>query len=215
MAQPKTIVNPETQAQTSARMFKSDWLEALSKVHPVTPLIIYTPLIIFYLYQALISYRLGVAQTLLFFILGVFIWSLTEYILHRFLFHHEFKSKLGRRFHFIMHGVHHDYPKDALRLVMPPSISLPLAVLFYYLFKVIIGAQYVIAFFPGFVAGYLFYDMTHFAIHHFNFNNKYWKAIKTHHMKHHYQDPDNGFGVSSVLWDYIFNTYKFRKKQKK
>ena len=61
------------------------------------------------------------------FLVGVLVWTLLEYIIHRYVFHYEPKSRLGKQFHFIVHGVHHDYPNDARRLVMPPSISLPLA----------------------------------------------------------------------------------------
>jgi sterol desaturase/sphingolipid hydroxylase (fatty acid hydroxylase superfamily) len=106
----------------------------------------------------------------------------------------------------MMHGVHHDYPKDSKRLVMVPAVSLPLATFFYFLFLSIIGTNYINSFFAGFLIGYLFYDITHYAIHHFNMRSKFWLSIKNHHMKHHYQADDKGFGVSQPLWDYIFGT---------
>ena len=63
-----------------------------------------------------------------------------------------------------------------------------------------------------FLTGYLFYDTTHYAIHHFNMKSKFWLAIKNHHMKHHYQDADKGFGVSQPTWDYVFGTTFSEKK---
>jgi sterol desaturase/sphingolipid hydroxylase (fatty acid hydroxylase superfamily) len=117
--------------------------------------------------------------------------------------------------HFIFHGVHHDYPNDSKRLVMPPSVSLPLAALFYLLFRVILGVQFVAPFFVGFLTGYLFYDLSHYAIHHFNMHNKFWLTIKNHHMKHHYQDPTKGFGVSTPIWDIIIGTNFWAYKNKK
>jgi 4-hydroxysphinganine ceramide fatty acyl 2-hydroxylase len=48
--------------------------------------------------------------------------------------------------------------------------------------------------------------MTHYAIHHFNFKSGIWKKIKQHHMLHHYQDPDHGYGVTSDLWDKVFRS---------
>ena len=140
------------------------------------------------------------------FVLGIIVWSFAEYLLHRFVFHYVPDSKIGQRLHFIFHGVHHDYPSDSRRLVMPPSASLPLAVIFYLLFYVIVGRIFVAPFMAGFLTGYLFYDITHYAIHHFNMHNKFWLAIKNHHMKHHYQDPSKGFGVSSPVWDKIIGT---------
>ena len=67
-------------------------------------------------------------------------------------------------------------------------------------------------FFVGFIAGYLFYDMTHYAVHHFNIRNKLWLALKKHHIRHHYENPGLGFGVSSPLWDEVIGT-NFPKKE--
>lgn len=146
-----------------------------------------------------------------YYLLGIGIWSIAEYVLHRFIFHFVPKSKWGLRLHFVFHGVHHDYPNDVHRLVMPPSVSIPLAFIFYFLFLFLLPEGMVNAFFPGFVTGYLFYDITHYAIHHFNFKNSFWKKIKKHHMLHHYSDPARGFGVSSDFWDKVFRS-EFLKK---
>jgi 4-hydroxysphinganine ceramide fatty acyl 2-hydroxylase len=197
-------------SQESTRMFKSDLLEALSKVPFYVPLIVYVPVIIFLVYKAYAT-SIGVLTFIEFFALGLFVWTFTEYILHRFVFHYYPKSKWGQRIHFIFHGVHHDYPSDALRLVMPPSASIPLALGFYFLFDALLPANYNYAFFPGFIIGYLVYDISHYAIHHFNFKGSIWKKIKQHHMLHHYQDPTKGYGVSSPLWDKIFRS-DFLKK---
>ena len=106
----------------------------------------------------------------------------------------------------MFHGVHHDYPNDSMRLVMPPSVSLPLAALFYLLFRLIMGPVNVAPFFAGFLLGYLFYDITHYALHHFAIKKKFWLDLKQHHMKHHYKSPDEGFGVSQSWWDTVFRT---------
>jgi 4-hydroxysphinganine ceramide fatty acyl 2-hydroxylase len=197
-------------SQESTRMFKSDFMEALSKVPFYVPLIVYVPVIIFFVYR-FFALGISIITFIEFFALGLFVWTFTEYVLHRFVFHYYPKSKWGQRIHFIFHGVHHDYPSDALRLVMPPSASIPLAAGFYFLFNAILPQHYVFAFFPGFMIGYLFYDISHYAIHHFNFKGSIWKKIKHHHMLHHYQDPSKGYGVSSPFWDKIFRS-DFLKK---
>jgi len=197
-------------SQESVRMFKSDILEALSKVPFYVPLIVYIPVIGYCIYRAHET-SVGLAAFFEYLFLGLFVWTFTEYILHRFVFHYLPKPKWGQRLHFIFHGVHHDYPSDALRLVMPPSASIPLAAAFYYLFKAMLPADYIYAFFPGFIVGYLFYDISHYAIHHFNFKGAFWKKIKQHHMLHHYQDPTKGYGVSSPLWDKIFRSDFIKK----
>ncbi|MCW3106071.1 MAG: fatty acid hydroxylase [Segetibacter sp.] len=203
--------NYVSNSRESVRMFKNDFLEGLSKIHFSVPLFIFVPVIIFFTYKAILN-NISAAAFAGFFILGVFVWTATEYVLHRYLFHFMPKSEWGLRLHFIFHGVHHDYPRDSKRLVMVPSVSIPLAALFYFLFSLFLAKVNLYAFFPGFIIGYLAYDMTHYAIHHANFKSSFWKKIKQHHMLHHYDDPTKGYGVSSVLWDKILDS-DFPKKK--
>jgi sterol desaturase/sphingolipid hydroxylase (fatty acid hydroxylase superfamily) len=192
-------------------MFKSSFLESLSKVHWTVPLYIFIPVIGFCIYKDFEN-AIGILNFIELFALGLFVWTLVEYIMHRFVFHYAPADKpWAQRIHFIFHGVHHDYPSDARRLVLPPSVSIPLAALFYFLFNAILPANDIWGFFPGFILGYLIYDITHYAIHHFNFKGNIWKKIKQHHMLHHYQDPDKGYGVSSPMWDKVFGS-DFPKK---
>lgn len=190
----------------TVRMFRSNFMEVLSKVHPAVPLIIFVPVILYMISLSVFTYHIDALNIIGLVFFGIFIWTITEYLLHRFIFHLELKSEIGKKIHFIFHGVHHDYPSDSRRLVMPPSVSIPLASLFYFLFSFLIGSISVLPFFAGFLIGYLFYDMTHYAIHHFNMHSKFWLTIKHHHIKHHFQDPDRGYGVSSPIWDYVFGT---------
>jgi 4-hydroxysphinganine ceramide fatty acyl 2-hydroxylase len=190
----------------TVRMFENNFLEALSKIHFTVPLYIYLPVVSYFLYLSISSYSLSFITIFSLALLGVFVWTFTEYTLHRFIFHFVPDSEWGRKMHFIFHGVHHDYPNDSKRLVMPPSVSMPLAVIFYFLFNFILGQVLVAPFFVGFIVGYLFYDITHYAIHHYNMHNKFWLFIKNHHMKHHYKDSKKGFGVSSSLWDDVVGT---------
>ena len=199
----------------TVRMFKSNFFEALSKVHFTVPLCIFLPIILYFLHRSVFIFQLQVITILSLIVVGLFVWSLTEYTLHRFLFHFVPKSEIGKRIHFIFHGVHHDYPNDSKRLVMPPSVSVPLAAIFYLLFLQMLGAIFVSPFFIGFLAGYLFYDLTHYAIHHFNMHSKFWLKIKNHHMRHHYQNPNKGFGVSSPLWDIVIGTNFSENRSKK
>ncbi len=199
----------------SVRMFKSSFLELFSKVHWSMPLFIFLPIISYLMYLAITSQNIGLLQVAGWLAGGIGVWTITEYVLHRWLFHYEPPGKIGKRMHFIFHGVHHDYPNDSWRLVMPPAVSLPLAAAFYFLFRNIVVHDGFFAFFAGFLAGYLFYDMLHYAIHHAPMKGKIWMALKTHHLKHHFKDPDAGYGVSSPLWDVIVGSdFKTGKEQK-
>ena len=188
----------------SVRMFKNPVLEGLSKVPYFIPLVVFIPVICYFSYTSLQinSPTIFLLQMLS----GLFFWTLTEYVMHRFVFHFYPSSDLGKRIHFIFHGVHHDYPNDAKRLVMPPSASIPLATLFYLLFYWLLAPTVLDGFFAGFIFGYLCYDMTHYMLHHAQFKNGFWKKLKQQHMLHHYDDATKKYGVTSDLWDKVFGT---------
>lgn len=190
----------------SVRMFDNEIMEFFTHVHPATPLVIFLPVIFYSVYVGIVTFSISAPLFIITFIFGLFVWSLTEYGLHRFAFHIKPSNKIKKYIYFMIHGVHHDYPNDGTRLVMVPAVSIPLAAAFYYLFKYLLGGVYVNAFFPGFIAGYLVYDMMHYAIHHFQMRGKILTAIKKHHFKHHYQSSEKCFGVSSPMWDYFFGT---------
>jgi sterol desaturase/sphingolipid hydroxylase (fatty acid hydroxylase superfamily) len=187
-------------------MFENKFLEKFTRIHFSVPLFIFVPVVLYCLYRATFIDSVSLIMIIACIALGLIVWTLTEYVMHRFVFHWLPPGKLGARIHFVFHGVHHDYPSDSKRLVMVPTVSIPLAALFYFLFKLLIGPVFVFPFFAGFIGGYLFYDMTHYAIHHYNFKSKFWLDLKHHHMLHHYKDMDNGYGVSSKFWDLIFRT---------
>jgi len=200
-------------SEESTRMFKNGLFEALSKVHFSVPLFIFLPAIGYFMYLSFTSPHVTLLSGIGFFVLGLFVWTLTEYIMHRFVFHFVPKSKLGLRLHFIFHGVHHDYPRDRLRLVLPPAMSVPLAIVFYFIWKSILPLNGFFPFFAAFIMGYLIYDMIHYAIHHVPLKGKIWNLLKTHHIKHHYVHPSKGYGVSSPIWDNIART-KFPEEKK-
>src|SRR5207244_12871900 len=114
----------------TVRMFESDFMELFSRVHPATPLVLYLPVVGSMLYLALWRQILSILAVAGFFLLGVLLWTLLEYLIHRYIFHYETKTRLGKRLHYIINGVHHDSPNDALRLVMPSSIRVPIRFLF-------------------------------------------------------------------------------------
>jgi sterol desaturase/sphingolipid hydroxylase (fatty acid hydroxylase superfamily) len=119
---------------------------------------------------------------------------------------------------YIIHGNHHEYPRDRERLFMPPAPSLILAsvvfVLMYFVFHLFETTGYVFAFFPGFILGYLMYGTMHYAIHAWHPPFKWTKALWRNHHLHHYKNGHMGFGVSSTLWDHIFGTMFDLKAEK-
>jgi dihydroceramide fatty acyl 2-hydroxylase len=190
--------------RASPRMFESDLLDKLSRVHPAVPVVIFVPAIV--AMAALGVARNGVLAAIGWTFAGYIVWTLTEYWLHRLVFHFEPDAPIGRRLHWIIHGVHHDHPNDPMRLVMPPSVSVPLALLFFGAFWLVLGADAAPALGAGFFAGYLFYDMAHFHVHHHKPRTRAGRKLRELHMRHHFQDSTRSYGVSAPWWDLVFGT---------
>lgn len=193
------------------RLFKNPLLERLSKISPVTVLAVYLPLIVVTSWK---SFDVGVTAGTyaVLFLSGIAFWTLFEYIFHRFVFHFIPSGAIQERISFLFHGVHHQYPNDKKRLVMPITLSLLIAVVLFVLFRVVF-AEWVWAFWSGFGLGYLAYDMTHYSIHHFKRPKTKWlKDLWKSHIDHHFRDSNKGYGVSSQFWDRVFGTLMPVKK---
>lgn len=190
----------------SIRIFKNPFLESLTHVHPIIPLLMWVPIILFFYRRSYQQYNLSAAKYLMIFIMGMLLWTLAEYLLHRYIFHFDAKSKLGKRFVFLFHGLHHDDPHDPTRLVMPPAPAILISSFLYFLMWIIFPLVILDALFASFMIGYLFYDYIHYGTHHFSMKNKMAKYLKAYHLKHHFLHEPSRYGVSSPLWDYVFKT---------
>jgi len=203
-----TIAIPEHLAPQKGEliMFENNrLLERLSRISPKTVLAVFLPVIAITAYLS-ISKGTGVLATAGLILAGAVFWTFFEYFFHRFVFHFNATTPFQHSVLFTIHGVHHQYPNDKDRLVMPISVSIPLAALFGLLFVSLMGDKGW-GFFCGFGVGYVSYDMMHYAVHHVQ-NSKLalFRRIRRHHMAHHYRDTRLGFGVSSYFWDRVFKT---------
>ena len=196
-----------------AQIFKNQYLEYITKTHPLVIWGMYLPVLILLPYYSIETLGFSGLNVFLFFIGGMFFWSLTEYFLHRFIFHYHPKTEKGRRINYVMHGNHHEYPRDKQRLFMPAVPNLIIGSVFFITYYLILG-KYTFAFFPGFILGYLMYGSMHYAIHAWNPPFKWMKGLWRNHHLHHYKETDLGFGVSSTLWDHVFGTMFDLKKEK-
>ena len=157
------------------RLFKSNFLEFFTHIQPAVVAIIWIPVLVYFMYIAIRDHLAGAPweagggfplHIVLGFLLGLFLWTRAEYLLHRVVFHFPPKTPRMERATFLFHGVHHAQPMCKTRLVMPPAASIPLAFLFYCLFYLIwvklLGAPHWLApTFLGFIAGELIFDLTH------------------------------------------------------
>jgi len=195
------------------RLFKSDFLEFFTHISPITIVVFWLPIAVFFMVRA-IQYAVDSGSWLyipIAVLLGLILWSFTEYTLHRFVFHFKAKTPLQERISFLFHGVHHAQPQLKTRLVMPLPVSIPLALIIYGLFYLVLtvilqASHWLPPMFSAFMFGYLAYDLTHYATHHFAMRNGYWKFLKRYHNQHHYKSPNERYGVTSPVWDRVFGT---------
>ncbi|HSN09352.1 MAG TPA: sterol desaturase family protein [Hanamia sp.] len=188
-----------------AQIFKNRYVEYLTKTHPLVIWGLYLPVIIFLPYYSVTNIGFSEITVILLFLGGIFFWTFFEYMIHRFVFHWVSDNPRIQRVSYILHGNHHEFPRDRQRLFMPPVPSLILASLIFLLMYAAMGNN-VFSFFPGFMLGYLMYGSMHYAIHAWNPPYKWMKPIWRNHHLHHYKSDEKGFGVSSHVWDKVFGT---------
>lgn len=200
------------QSKGTKQLFKNPLVENLSRTH------ISVPLVIFFLYASTLLYwsithtSLSVITTVAMFLLGILAFTWVEYNLHRHLFHMKTFTEGRRKIQYMIHGVHHEFPKDKDRLAMPPLLSVTLSTILLLIFRVVLG-DLVFSFLPGFLVGYAGYLSIHYLVHASPPPKNFLKALWVNHSIHHYKDGDTVFGVSSPLWDYIYGTMERNQKE--
>jgi 4-hydroxysphinganine ceramide fatty acyl 2-hydroxylase len=195
------------QKEENGRLFKSSWMESVTRTSLKVPVLMHSTIAVGFLYYAAVEVSLKPVTIIALFFGGVLTWSLAEYWVHRSGYHYNTNKKWLLKIQHLGHGIHHQHPKDAERLAMPPLPALVLISLIFGLFW-LIGGAYATAFFPGFLIGYMMYIVLHYAQHRYKAPNYLLlKRLWKHHALHHYKYPETkAFGVSTRLWDYIFGT---------
>lgn len=196
----------------SIRLFRNDFLEALTHVHPIVPLLCWGPLVAWLFWRSFTVHDLSGAAVVGTAMVAFVVWTLSEYLLHRFVFHFEATSRVGRYLVFLFHGVHHAAPRDKTRLVMPPAGAVIVMALLFPVFRLLVPAPWLEPFCAGFIASYLVYDYIHYATHHFPMKHPALHFLKVYHLQHHYGAPGRRYGVSSPLWDVVFGTYPWGER---
>lgn len=193
------------------RLFRSDWLEALTVISPRAFAAIWAFNLAFIASVAGGSADVPTAIGLI--LSGLFIWGLVEYAMHRFLFHWETDVQWLKTVVFVMHGNHHVVPNDSRRNLMPPIVSLPIGSAIWALFVLALGAQGTFLFL-GFISGYVMYDSVHYACHQLSMRNPLMRALRRHHVRHHHAKRDGNYAVTMVVWDKVFGTLIPGKKRR-
>ncbi|WP_428506683.1 sterol desaturase family protein [Roseateles sp.] len=126
-------------------------------------------------------------------LLGLALWSLIEYLTHRFVLHgiQPFQG---------WHTEHHVHPREHLGL--PTWLSLALFTALVYLpLRAMLGAASAGPLMIGVLAGYLIYSMAHHASHHWPARGMWMERRKRWHALHHQSGQARCYGVSTTFWD--------------
>ncbi|EPR68891.1 sterol desaturase family protein [Cyclobacterium qasimii] len=190
----------------SAQLFTNPVLERMSRTHISIPIALFLGVGLYSFYMGISTTTIPFLEAISLFFGGYIVFTLVEYLLHRYLYHMIPDTKFKDKLQYNVHGVHHDYPRDKDRLAMPPFISGLYAVILYFLFNFLLGdlSWY---FLPGFLVGYSSYLGVHYIVHAFQPPKNFFKVLWVNHAIHHYKDPDVAFGVSTTLWDHVFGTF--------
>ncbi len=200
-------VELQPRKEEKGALFQSKFMEKITRTSIYVPVIMHTLIALAFLYYSFTETDIKIWLIVVLFFSGWLTWTFSEYIVHRFGYHTKTTNTTWLRIQHVAHGIHHQYPRDPERLAMPPLPALVLISLFFGLFYLIMGF-YAVAFFPGFLIGYMLYIGLHYAQHRIKSPTyppmkKLWK----YHALHHYKYPETkAFGVSTLLWDYVFGT---------
>lgn len=188
----------------SGQLFKNPVLEFLTRTPAFIAYTLYPAIALGLLYLSFARNDFSILYTAMLFVVGMLFWSFFEYMAHRFIFHWVSDMAGANRFVYAVHGIHHDYPRDKDRLIMPPIPWIFLVFVIHFALRLVMGEN-AFAFESGMIFGYLGYIYVHYQVH----TNRPPKAIKKlmiHHALHHYKYPQLAFGVSTTLWDHVFKT---------
>ncbi len=176
------------------------------------------PVTIFYTAYCMTVLVLGLRSTqpilaASFFIEGVVLWTLIEYLFHRWVLHGSFAGGTGIVRKFLhsrldpLHWEHHARPLDGMHI---NGALGDLIILFFVAAPVsFIAPIYTLpVLFAGTVQSYVLEEWIHHSTHFYRFHNAYFRYIRRHHGYHHTPaGTDLGFGLTNGFWDLIFNTH--------
>ena len=141
---------------------------------------------------------------LLIFFTGVATWTLTEYLLHRFLGH----VHKGKNFFKAEHLQHHIKANYFAPAYKKAALAVIIFVTLVAIISLFTSMQIAVAFVLGFLTMYALYEVTHARFHGKEPIAKLFIILRKHHFYHHFHNPKMNLGVTTRFWDRVFGTFK-------
>jgi sterol desaturase/sphingolipid hydroxylase (fatty acid hydroxylase superfamily) len=178
----------------------------MSKAHFFLDFAIHPPLIVFALIWGLYTNtQHSVLAALAMVPLGFAVWTLAEYLTHRFILH---KVPMLSK----MHQAHHDETLELIGTPTPVSLVVLFGAILWPL-SMVLNHSLAWLWFAGFLCGFIGYTFVHYAVHHLSSGGYgFMKKLKWQHNVHHHGTGSYNFGVTTAFWDHIFRTYSAKMR---
>jgi sterol desaturase/sphingolipid hydroxylase (fatty acid hydroxylase superfamily) len=129
---------------------------------------------------------------------GAMLWTLAEYLVHRFVYHKVAVLK-------DLHGMHHAHPSDLIG--SPIWVSVAIFALVFFLIARLWDVEIACGTTSGLISGYIWYLLIHDAVHRWQLAEKSWlRGHRLRHLRHHRYPVPGNFGVTTSVWDLVFGT---------
>jgi sterol desaturase/sphingolipid hydroxylase (fatty acid hydroxylase superfamily) len=138
---------------------------------------------------------------------GAALWTLAEYVLHRFAMHHLHGKGIMSREH-LEHHVHSSWDFSVTHLMSWAGMLLVGFGVWMPAVWLLAGPVPAVAVALGWAFGYFFYEYQHAVAHLRAPSGRYGTWVRRHHFHHHFGHPMANHGVSTLVWDKVFGTYE-------
>jgi sterol desaturase/sphingolipid hydroxylase (fatty acid hydroxylase superfamily) len=157
-------------------------------------------------------YSASLWRSLGYFLLGVALWTPLEYFVHRRILHGPFPDGKGFFKHLLhrqfdhLHTEHHLKPWSGKTI--SGSLDQTLPVVFVLAAASLLTPPYTLLMtVAGIAQSYVVEEWIHYTVHFEHFKGRYFRYIKKHHLYHHSpRGYELGFGLTSGVWDIVFDT---------
>jgi len=136
------------------------------------------------------------------FIVGWGLWSLGEYIMHRFVGHKKGSKQTFAREHIRHHSTAGYFTPTIKKIWLSSRVIVPVWVLSVFVVGPWVGTAWVL----GFTCSYITYEVAHYTFHAHPPRTRAGAWLRKHHFWHHYHNPNVNHGVTSPIWDIAFGT---------
>lgn len=135
---------------------------------------------------------------------GTALWTLLEYLIHRFLGHSPRGRNPFRTEHVRHHATTHYFAPTAKKVLAATPVILSVWAALAFLLGLAEGSAFAV----GLTMMYVAYEVAHRRAHTHPPTGPYSRWLRRNHFHHHFRNPRANHGVTSPLWDRVFGTHE-------